>query len=63
MLFCGIQIYYTRDVNQLTKDCQEVHPTFIIVVPRILEKIYTSIHKKIKEASWPRKTLADGPSI
>lgn len=43
MLAMGINIYYLNEMSLLSKVCQELHPSFMIVVPRMLEKMYAAI--------------------
>lgn len=57
MIFLNVSLYYSRDINQITKDFQIVQPTVMIVVPRIMEKINLSIQKKINDSSWLKKKL------
>jgi long-chain acyl-CoA synthetase len=57
MMAMGIDIFYLNEMSLLSKICQELRPSFMIVVPRILEKMYAAIlsgadtggrlHKKI----------------
>lgn len=43
----GICIYFADDVKNVGNLIQDVHPTVMTVVPRLLEKIYTKMHDKI----------------
>ena len=43
LLFWGVSIYYSQDYKNLSKICDEVKPTAIVVVPRLLEKVYEKI--------------------
>lgn len=36
----GISIYYLDDVRNFSAVCRELHPTILVVVPRLLEKVY-----------------------
>ena len=53
----GASIYYFNDLKHLAQACQEVHPTTIAVVPRILEKIYGSIMASLQRKSLFQRKL------
>ncbi|MCE5316172.1 MAG: long-chain fatty acid--CoA ligase [Parachlamydia sp.] len=57
MLAMGVSIYYSNDYKNLGKICQELHPTMICVVPRILEKIYNSMLSKVHEADLIKRQI------
>lgn len=44
----GICIYFADDVKNVGNLIQDVRPTLMTVVPRLLEKIYTKMHDKIQ---------------
>lgn len=50
-LLWGASIYYTNDYKNLGAICQEVKPTALVVVPRLLEKVYIKMLEKIHLAS------------
>jgi len=45
---CGSEIAYAEDVTTLMRDMPEVHPTIMISVPRLYEKIYAGVHAKME---------------
>ena len=47
----GASVYYSNDYKNLKAVCNEVKPTAIVVVPRLLEKIYTKMNDQIHTAS------------
>lgn len=47
MLYWGVSIYYCSDYKNLGNVCQEIKPTAIVVVPRLLEKIYSKMVEKL----------------
>jgi len=53
---CGSEIAYAEDITTLMRDMPEVHPTIMISVPRLYEKIYAGVHAKM-EASAIKKFL------
>lgn len=59
MLGWGVSIYYSNDYKNLGKICQEIHPTVVCVVPRILEKIYNSMLTKVHEARLIKRQIGE----
>lgn len=57
MITWGVKIYYIRDISTVAAVCQEIHPTVIIVVPRILEKIYTKMLLKVQQATGLKRKI------
>jgi len=55
-MMAGSQVVYARSVNLLSEDLLEIRPTVFLSVPRLYEKIYVAIQKKIAD-SWLKKTL------
>ncbi len=50
MLVSGVSIYYTSDYRNLASICREVKPTFMVVVPRLLEKVYMKMADQVQRA-------------
>ncbi len=44
--YFSISVYYAESINAVGENLKEVRPTFITVVPRVLEKAYGSFVKK-----------------
>lgn len=44
----GVPIYYLNDLAQLGNVCKELKPSLMIVVPRLLEKMYDAMYGKVK---------------
>lgn len=57
MMLWGISIYYTNDYKNLGTISNEVKPTTIVVVPRLLEKVYARMVDKIHNAHGLKKIL------
>ncbi len=57
MLGFGVSIYYSNDIKSLGKVCQELHPTAMIVVPRLLEKLYAKMLSKVHEAGFIKRHI------
>lgn len=53
----GGSIYYWNDPKHLAEACKEVHPTLLVLVPRVLEKIYASTLAKIQHAGFMQRHL------
>ncbi|WP_244250670.1 AMP-dependent synthetase/ligase [Arthrobacter crystallopoietes] len=46
---CGATVAHTPDVKNLLPDLQSYHPTFILAVPRVFEKVYNSSMLKAED--------------
>jgi long-chain acyl-CoA synthetase len=57
-LFAGGRIAYTRDMTTIVEDVQKIRPTILIAVPRIVEKVYQAVEKKVLASSFLRRKLA-----
>jgi long-chain acyl-CoA synthetase len=44
---CGMSTHFSRDRDSMVHDFQTVRPTFCVMVPRILEKLYGYVHKEL----------------
>ncbi len=49
----GIETYYLNDLSQLQRVCHQIRPTTMIVVPRLLEKMYDAMVSRVKTISNP----------
>lgn len=58
MIARGIPIYYIDKITTFGMFCRELHPTILVVVPRVLEKSYASICIKIRKQNFLRRTIA-----
>lgn len=59
MLVWGIPVYYFNDIKQISVILRNLHPSIMIVVPRILEKIYNKMVATIHDASFFKRTIGD----
>ncbi|MFV0341156.1 MAG: AMP-dependent synthetase/ligase, partial [Parachlamydiaceae bacterium] len=57
MLSWGISIYYFNDIKKIASICQEVKPSVMVVVPRLLEKMYTKMTEKVESGSGIKKWI------
>jgi long-chain acyl-CoA synthetase len=57
MLFAGATIAYAEGVATIVDDVRKIRPTIIVVVPRIVEKIYEAVERKVMEAPHLRRAL------
>src|SRR5574341_20058 len=46
----GVQINFARGVETVAEDIKDVRPTVVTAVPRLFEKIYATINKRVAEA-------------
>lgn len=51
VLAWGARVYYTNDYKNLGATCRDIRPTSIVVVPRLLEKIYAKIEDQINSST------------
>lgn len=51
MLTWNISTYYSNDYKNLGNICREIHPTVMVVVPRLLEKIYDKMVENVHHAN------------
>lgn len=59
MLSRGASLAINESVDKLVEDFGEVRPTVLFAVPRIFNRIYDGLQKKIAEAGGLKKTLFD----
>ncbi|NBC00406.1 MAG: AMP-binding protein [Bacteroidetes bacterium] len=59
VLAAGATVSYAESIDAIRKNLPEVNPTVMISVPRLFEKVYTTIAKKVEEGSAVQKTLFD----
>jgi len=53
----GVSVYYSNDVKNLGHVCREIHPTILVVVPRLLEKVYAKMLANVQQAGSMKRTL------
>lgn len=59
LLTWGVSIYYCSDIKQMGAFCSEIHPTVLVLVPRILEKLYAKMLFKIEHESFLKRTIGN----
>lgn len=57
MMAGGAEIYYAESVDTVAKNMTEAHPTIIISVPRLFEKMYNLVSKSVEEGSALTQTI------
>lgn len=57
MLAAGAEIYYAESVDTVSKNLVEAHPTVVVSVPRLFEKIYNLILKSVEEGNDTKKKI------
>jgi long-chain acyl-CoA synthetase len=55
----GAQIYYAESLEKLAANIEEVHPTIMVVVPRLFEMLRARIIKSIESSGGLSKYLLD----
>jgi long-chain acyl-CoA synthetase len=48
MMAWGVPVYYLNDLAQLGHVCKTLRPSLMIVVPRLLEKMYDAMYAKVR---------------
>ncbi|MFH5831157.1 AMP-dependent synthetase/ligase [Halalkalibaculum sp. DA3122] len=59
LLAGGGEIYYAESVDTVARNLTEVHPTIVMSVPRLFEKIYNLVAKSVEEGSAVKKKIFD----
>lgn len=57
MIAGGAEIYYAESVDTVAKNMTEAHPTIIMSVPRLFEKIYNLVAKSVEEGSAVKQKI------
>jgi len=57
LLSWGVSIYYFNDIKNIAGICREIHPTVLVVVPRLLEKVYAKMLLTIEHAGLLKKLV------
>lgn len=57
MMAGGAEIYYAESVDTVAKNMLEVHPTIVISVPRLFEKIYNLVMNNVKDGSAIQQSI------
>lgn len=57
VMSCGGEIYYAESVETVAKNMTECHPTIVISVPRLFERIYGLVARSIEEGSKVKKLI------
>ncbi|MCE3254547.1 MAG: AMP-dependent synthetase and ligase [Rickettsiaceae bacterium] len=53
----GVSIYFADDVKNIGPMLQEIRPTLMTVVPRMLEKIVARMHSAVSESNFLKKII------
>lgn len=59
ILAWGISIYYLNDLAQMANVCKEIRPTIMIVVPRLLEKMYSRMVAGLQKSKGLKRKIGD----
>ena len=57
MIAAGAEIYYAESVDTVAKNMTEAHPTIVISVPRLFERIYNLVMNSIEEGTDLKKQI------
>ncbi|WP_331838565.1 AMP-dependent synthetase/ligase [Ferriphaselus amnicola] len=56
-VMAGGQVAFARSISHLADDLQLIHPTILVSVPRIFERIHGGIRAKLEQVSSTRRKL------
>ncbi len=51
-MLAGAEVVFTRGMNQLQEDFREIRPTVIVSVPRVFERFYALLQRRLKQRPW-----------
>lgn len=57
VLLAGGAVAYAESVQTVAADVQKVRPTIMIVVPRVLEKVYATVQERVLAGPWHKRQL------
>ena len=57
MIAGGAEIYYSESVDTVARNMLEAHPTIVVSVPRLFEKIYNLVTKNVREGSAIQQSI------
>ncbi|MDX1618492.1 MAG: long-chain fatty acid--CoA ligase [Balneolaceae bacterium] len=57
MIAGGAEIFYAESVDTVARNMTEVHPTIIMSVPRLFEKIYNLVTKSVEEGTAVKQLI------
>lgn len=57
MLFSGVSVYYLNDQKNFSTICRKIHPTVLVVVPRVLERIYSKMLTKVQQQDFMKRKI------
>lgn len=58
--FLDVSQYLVRDPFTLFDKIKDVNPTYLVLMPRILEKVYQTLQKKLQERSFASRLYVGG---
>src|SRR6056297_670354 len=59
MIAGGAEIYYAESVDTVARNMLEAHPTIVVSVPRLFEKIYNLVTKNVQKGSAVQQAIFD----
>ena len=57
MMAGGAEIYYAESVDTVARNMLEAHPTIVVSVPRLFEKIYNLVTKNVQQGSAIQQSI------
>ena len=59
VLSCGARVSYAESIDTVSRNLGEVHPTVMISVPVLFEKVYNTIKRTVEEGSAIKRMIFD----
>src|SRR6056297_1042523 len=59
MIAGGAEIYYAESVDTVARNMLEAHPSIVVSVPRLFEKIYNLVTKNVQKGSAVQQAIFD----
>ncbi len=56
-LYRGCCIAFARSIPTIIEDMQIFHPTVLVSVPQLFDRIHHGVHRKINENGWSRRLI------
>lgn len=58
-LYLGMSIYYAESIAKFVANCQEIQPSIMCCVPRVIESVYNGLIQQGKKLTGTKKRLFD----
>jgi long-chain acyl-CoA synthetase len=56
-IIAGSALAFSTGPSQIKTELEEIRPTFVAGVPRVLEKLHAAIQNAVSQGAWPKRAL------